>query len=112
MSAIKPFKTIEELEENLRDMYPMFSSNGFTYFHEMYRAAKEHFNSVTAEYEDRETYYNNFGLTLGDVHADQINTESFYIEDHNYYVAVNFYQFYIDSAVNEEDYFKAYWITM
>ena len=75
---------------------------------EFKESAEEHFKTITEDSDDQEDYYSHFGLNVGECYIDKVKVEKFYVEEVGDVVTVEFYESYIDSGVNQEDYFHGF----
>jgi len=103
--------TIEEVRQVVNNNNYYFKGNEFNSYSELESAAEEHFKSITEDSDDQEGYYNHFGLNVGEAHVDKVKVDKFYVEEVGDVVTVDFYESYIDSGVNQEDYFHGFIIS-
>lgn len=108
---MKDFNTLEELVEFIGDENYYYNGNDFNTLEELKENANKYFNSVTEDYEDRDDYYSQFGVKVGECHIKPVKTEKYYIQENNTTATVHFYEGYIDSGVPAEDYFYGFYIT-
>lgn len=108
---MKNFNTVEELVKFIGNENYYYNGNNFETYSELEENANEYFNSITEDYEDREDYYSEFGLKVGECHTKAVKPKKYYIEENNTTATVNFYEGYIDSGVPAEDYFYGFYIT-
>lgn len=105
---MKTFENTELIVEFVEYNNYYFKGNRFESFSELNNAACNHFNDVTEDYENREEYYKQFGVDLNDCRVEKVRVEKYFNEECNDVTTVEFYEGYIDSGVNEEDYFHGY----
>ena len=105
MQTIKNTELIVELVE-YNNYY--FKGNQFDSLLELENHACSYFNNITEDYEDREEYYKSFGVDLNDCVINKIRVEKYFNEEYNDITTVEFYEGYIDSGVDEVDYFHGY----
>ena len=108
---MKKVNSIEELQQLIEQEDFYYRGKRFESHSEIENAANEFFNENTAEYEDREKYYNSFGLDVGECFTSEVKVESYDGNDLNCLYKVHFYECYIDSGSSAEDYFYGYYIT-
>ncbi len=107
---MKNFNTLEELVEFIGNENYYYNGNNFETYSELEEDANKYFNDTTEDYEDREKYYTEFGLKVGECHLECKKKEKYYIEESNTTATVHFYEAYIDSGVPEENYFYGFYI--
>ena len=103
---MKTLNNTQEITELVESNNYYFQGQEFENFSDFYKNACNHFNDIEFEY--REYYYNQFGVELGECRFNKVKTEKYYVEDLKNVIEVQFYEAYIDSGVNEEDYFHGY----
>ena len=109
---MKEFETVEELIEFINLENANYRGCNFESYNDFEGSAKEHFNDITEEYEDREEYYSEFGLEVGDCTISKgKSSEEYYVNEMKSVVRVDYYESYIDSAVPSEDYFYGFYTT-
>jgi hypothetical protein len=107
---MKTLKNENELVEFINDNNFWFKGQNFDSYKKLEEAANLFFKENTESCENQEKYYNQFGLKVGECHLNDVKTEKYYIEESNIDVTVFFVEGYIDSGINEEDYFHGYYI--
>ena len=105
MQTIKNTELIVELVD-FNNYY--FQGNQFDSLLELENYACSYFNDITEDYEDRGEYYKSFGVDLNDCIINKIRVEKYFNEEYNDITTVEFYEGYIDSGVDEVDYFHGY----
>ena len=100
--------TINELRELINSNNHYFRNREFKNYFEFLSKAKQHFLSVTVDCDDQQAYFEMFGLDLGEVYVDDHRVEKYFVDEVNATVSVRYYEAYIDSGVNKENYFYGY----
>jgi hypothetical protein len=100
--------TVEEVRELVERNNYYFKGNEFEGYFELKAAAEEHFKTITKDYDDQEAYFKTFGLNVGEAHIEKVKVEKYFVEEENATVTVEYYEAYVDSGVNEGDYFHGF----
>lgn len=105
---MKNLSTIEEVRASVNANNYYFKGNEFDGYFDLKAAAEEHFKTVTEDFDDQESYFKTFGLNVGEAHIEKVKVEKYFVDEVNTTVTVEFYEAYVDSGVNKEDYFHAF----
>lgn len=108
---MKDFKTLEDLVVFIKEEKCYYDREYHKDYDSLVIEANKHFSSITEDIEDRDDYYDSFGLKVGECHTDLVKKEKYKVEEGNTYVTVHFYECYIDYGVPVEDCFYGFYIT-
>jgi hypothetical protein len=107
---MKEVKNIQEAISLIEFNNYYYKDGKFENRNEIEESAKNHFSSITENFDNKAEYYETFGLQIGECHTMLVKSEKIYISDQNITIAVHYFESYIDSGVPCEDYFYGYYI--
>ena len=91
---MKTLNTIQDLKDLVNNNNYYYNGNEFKDYFELKESAEEHFKSFNEE----------------GVFVDKVKTEKYFVDEVNATVTVDFYEAYVDSGANAEDYFYGFTI--
>ena len=98
---MKTLNTIQDLKDLVNNNNYYYKNNEFSDPFYLIESADEYFKSFA----NGDSNYSTEGFFI-----DKVKTEKYLIEEVNATVTVDFYEAYIDSGVNAEDYFYGFTI--
>ena len=103
---MKEFNTLDEIEVYIKNEGNYhYRDSYFGEYMEFETAARNFFDEITADYENREEYYKEFGLKPGECFIRRTKEEKYYVHEINNVVVVKYYEAYVDSGVPASDYY-------
>ena len=98
---MKTLNTIQDISVLVNNNNYYYRDNEFSHPFYLLKSAEEHFKSFA----NGDSNYSTEGLFI-----DKVKTEKYFIEEVNATVTVDFYEAYVDSGANAEDYFYGFTI--
>lgn len=107
---MKDVKNTTELIDLINSENYYYNGNDYENYNDLEEAANNFFNEITEDSDDKEKYYSDFGLKVGECFVREVKSETYYNEESNCTNTVKYYEAYIDSGVDAESYFYGYTI--